>query len=61
MIFADADLFVLGGGSGIISGLTGAAGTLGGVVFTLVGLSAVYQGLMWKGIQARWGGSPARA
>ena len=31
------------------------------IVYTLVGLSAAYQGLMWKGIQARWNVSPARA
>lgn len=31
------------------------------IVYILVGLSAVYQGLMWKAIQNRWAVRPARA
>ena len=39
----------------------GQGGALSRVVYTLVGLSAVYQGLMWRAIQTRWFGLPAHA
>lgn len=39
----------------------GQAGALARLVYTLVGLAAVYQGLQWKAIQRRWNLSPARA
>jgi hypothetical protein len=32
----------------------GAKNALGAVVYGLVGLSALYQGLLWRGIQRRW-------
>ena len=31
------------------------------IVYVLVGISAIYQGLQWKAIQRRWGLEPARA
>lgn len=32
----------------------GAKNAFGAVVYGLVGLSALYQGLLWRGIQRRW-------
>lgn len=32
---------------------------LSSVVYLLVGLSALYQAVSWKGIQRRWSGNPA--
>ena len=48
--FANFDLvaFVTGAGG------FGAKNALGIVVYGLVGLSAIYQGLMWRSIQRRW-------
>lgn len=31
------------------------------IVYSLVGVSALYQGLQWKAIQTRWAGLPVRA
>jgi uncharacterized membrane protein YuzA (DUF378 family) len=47
---ADFDLvaFITGAGS------FGAKNALGMVVYGLVGLSALYQGLFWRSIQRRW-------
>lgn len=39
----------------------GETSALSSVVYLLVGLSAVYQAVQWKGIQQRWGRSPALA
>jgi uncharacterized membrane protein YuzA (DUF378 family) len=36
------------------AGNFGGKNALGAVVYGLVGLSAIYQGLMWRGIQNRW-------
>jgi len=43
----------------LVAFLTGSGGfgmknVLGSVVYGLVGLSAVYQGLLWRSIQRRW-------
>lgn len=43
----------------LVAFLTGAGGfgaknALGVVVYALVGISALYQGLLWKSIQRRW-------
>jgi hypothetical protein len=32
----------------------GAKNVLGAVVYGLVGAAAIYQGLLWRGIQRRW-------
>jgi uncharacterized membrane protein YuzA (DUF378 family) len=46
----------------LVAGLFGGQSeALSRIVYILVGASAVYQGLMWKAIQTRWGVSPARA
>ena len=37
----------------------GETSTLSSVVYLLVGTSAVYQAVQWKGIQQRWGGTAA--
>jgi uncharacterized membrane protein YuzA (DUF378 family) len=39
----------------------GQSAVLARVVFSLVGLSAVYQALSWKSIQRRWDPSPSKA
>jgi uncharacterized membrane protein YuzA (DUF378 family) len=39
----------------------GQSAALARVVYSLVGLSALYQGLGWKAIQRRWEPSPSRA
>jgi uncharacterized protein len=39
----------------------GETSVLSSVVYLLVGLSAVYQALSWKGIQRRWSGARAIA
>ena len=36
------------------AGSFGGKNALGAVVYGLVGLSAIYQALMWRGIQNRW-------
>ncbi len=38
----------------LVAALFGEASALSRLVYTLVGLSAVYQGLQWKAIQRRW-------
>ncbi len=49
--FANFDLVATLTGAGAF----GNKNLLGTVVYALVGLAAVYQGLTWKGIQRRWG------
>lgn len=39
----------------------GQGAALARVIYSLVGLCAVYQGLTWKSIQRRWGVAAARA
>jgi uncharacterized membrane protein YuzA (DUF378 family) len=39
----------------------GETSPLSSIVYLLVGLSAVYQAVQWKGIQKRWGGTSALA
>jgi uncharacterized membrane protein YuzA (DUF378 family) len=39
----------------------GETSALSSIVYLLVGLSASYQAVSWKGIQRRWSGSPAVA
>ena len=45
----------------LVATLLGPMSPMSRVVYTLVGLCAVYQGLQWKAIQARWSGRPAIA
>ena len=45
----------------LVATLLGPMSAMSRVVYTLVGLCAVYQGLQWKAIQARWSGRPAIA
>jgi len=44
----------------LVAGLFGEASLLSRIVYTLVGLSAVYQALQWKAMQRRWSVSYAR-
>ena len=37
------------------AGSFGAKNALGAIVYGLVGIAAIYQGLMWRSIQRRWG------
>jgi uncharacterized protein len=39
----------------------GETNALSSLVYVLVGVSGVYQGLFWKAIQRRWHGQPALA
>jgi len=47
----------------LVATLFGAGSPLATLVYLLVGVSAVYQGLSWKAIQSRWhvGMTPVRA
>jgi uncharacterized membrane protein YuzA (DUF378 family) len=45
----------------LVAGIFGPGATLAKVVYTSVGLSALYQAAQWKAIQRRWTHSPARA
>jgi hypothetical protein len=46
----------------LVATIFGAMSPLSRVVYLLVGLAAVYQGLQWKAIQNRWSfGTPAPA
>jgi len=44
----------------LVAALFGEASLLSRVVYTLVGLSAVYQALQWKAMQRRWAVSYAQ-
>jgi len=66
-----ATLLVVGGlnwglvgffGFDLVATLFGGQGAaLSKIVYSLVGLGAIYQGLSWKAIQGRWAMRPARA
>jgi len=45
----------------LVAAIFGDGALLARVVYLLVGLSAVYQGLQWKAIQRRWGLMPSAA
>jgi len=45
----------------LVATLFGTMSVLSRVVYCLVGLAAVYQGLSWKAIQKRWFATPALA
>ena len=45
----------------LVAAIFGNGAALARVVYALVGVAAVYQGLQWKAIQRRWAMSPARA
>lgn len=44
----------------LVAMLFGEMSVLSRIVYGLVGLSAVYQGLMWKAIQKRWNCSSSK-
>lgn len=48
-------------GFDLVAGLFGEMSLLSRLVYALVGLSAVYQGLQWKAIQRRWVAAPIRS
>jgi uncharacterized membrane protein YuzA (DUF378 family) len=59
-----ATLLVVGGlnwglvgllGFDLVASIFGEMSALSRIVYSLVGLSAIYQGLSWKAIQRRWG------
>jgi uncharacterized membrane protein YuzA (DUF378 family) len=43
----------------LVAALLGQSSFMSSLVYILVGLGAVYQGLMWKGIQRRWSDASA--
>ena len=43
----------------VVAAIFGEMSILARIVYALVGLAAVYDGLTWKAIQRRWMGSPA--
>jgi len=45
----------------LVARLFGTLSVLSRLVYCLVGLAAVYQGLSWKAIQKRWVATPALA
>ena len=45
----------------LVAAIFGSGAALSRIVYILVGLCAVYQGLQWKAIQRRWGIVPAAA
>jgi len=45
----------------LVAAIFGDMSLVSRIVYLLVGLSAVYQGLQWKAIQRRWGLASARA
>lgn len=45
----------------IVATLFGAGSILAKIVYTLVGVAAVYQAVSFKAIQQRWSGTPAMA
>lgn len=48
-------------GFDLVASLFGDMSAVSRLVYTLVGLSAVYQGLQWKAIQRRWAHHPVTA
>jgi uncharacterized membrane protein YuzA (DUF378 family) len=45
----------------LVAAIFGSMSAISRIVYILVGLSAIYQGLQWKAIQRRWGLVPSRA
>lgn len=45
----------------LVAAIFGPATALSRIVYSVVGLAAIYQGLQWKAIQRRWGMAPSRA
>jgi len=45
----------------LVAAIFGAGSMLASVVYIVVGLAAVYQGLQWKAIQRRWSFAPQSA
>lgn len=45
----------------LVAAIFGPATALTRIVYSLVGLCAIYQGLQWKAIQRRWGMAPTQA
>jgi uncharacterized membrane protein YuzA (DUF378 family) len=43
----------------LVAAIFGTMSPLSRAVYTLVGLSAVYQAVQWKAMQRRWVGAPA--
>ena len=57
-----AVLLVVGGLNwDLVAGIFGDMSALSRIVYLLVGIAAVYQGLSWKSIQRRWGLRPQMA
>lgn len=48
-------------GFDLVAALFGEMSALSRIVYTLVGLSAIYQALGWRAIQRRWATRPAHA
>ena len=48
-------------GFDLVAGIFGDMRALSRIVYLLVGIAAVYQGLSWKSIQRRWGLRPQMA
>ena len=48
-------------GFNLVGTLLGDASAMSRIVYTLVGLCAVYQGLQWQSIQQRWSRKPVAA
>lgn len=49
------------GGFDLVASIFGGGSWLARIVYSLVGLSALYQALQWKAIQRRWLPASARA
>ncbi len=45
----------------MVAAIFGQATALSRIIYSLVGLAAIYQGLQWKAIQRRWGMAASRA
>lgn len=48
-------------GFDLVAAIFGSGSALARIVYSLVGLSAVYQGMQWKAIQRRWMPASVRA
>lgn len=44
----------------LVAVIFGQASALSRIIYCVVGLAAVYQGLQWKAIQRRWGMAPSQ-
>lgn len=45
----------------LVAAIFGPASALSRIVYGIVGLAAIYQGLQWRAIQRRWGMAPTQA